>query len=84
MYVIAVECTLERVTARKYASDFTHLISIRNEHPGYKLCIVSEAGFTRGVKERADASQIDLITYTDLQTKFNDVRTLLMESALTS
>lgn len=66
-HAIAVECTTERVTARKYASDFAHLISIRHKHPTYRLCIVSEEGFTRGVKQRADASQIDLITYTDLQ-----------------
>jgi len=53
---IAVECTLERVTARKFGADFAHLMSIRTQHPQYRLCIVSASGFSRGVKDRADAA----------------------------
>lgn len=67
-HTMAVECTLERVNARKFAADFAHLISIRTQHPRYRLCIVSALGFSRGVKDRADASGIDLLTYTQLQS----------------
>lgn len=65
--VIAVECTLEYVTARKFAADFTHLIAIRTQNPSYRLCIVSARGFSRGVKDRAQVMGIDLLTHQELQ-----------------
>jgi len=66
--IIAIECTLERVTARKFAADFAHLMSIRTQNPQYRLCIVSNQGFSRGVKDRAKAAGIDLLMYSELKS----------------
>lgn len=67
---VYVEATTEYVDNTKYGKDLTKLMMIRQLVPDAHLLIVSSAGFTDHVRERANVSRVDTYTYDDLFRQF--------------
>lgn len=67
---IYVEATVELVDNAKYGKDLTKLALFREAEPEAQLLIVSSKGFTKEVKERAQATRIHTMTYSELFSKF--------------
>ena len=67
---IYIEVTIEYVDNAKYGKDVGKLSIISAKEPSAKKLIVSSRGFTAPVIERANASGIETLTYTDLFKRF--------------
>lgn len=67
---IYIEATIATVDNDKYAKDNTKLSAIHAQEPQSKLLIVSSAGFTLNVREKAKAARIDTKTYDELFAQF--------------
>lgn len=67
---IYVEVTVERVNTAKFGKDLTKLGPCREESPGCDFLIISPAGFTQEVLERAPASGVTCLSYDELFGRF--------------
>ena len=68
---IYVEITTEYVNTTKYGKDVTKFITIREVDREAKCIIVSQAGFTPDVIERAKAARVHTMTYDELFAQFS-------------
>ncbi|GAB3154155.1 hypothetical protein GCM10027258_57630 [Amycolatopsis stemonae] len=73
---VYIEATIQYVDNTKYGKDLTKLTMFRNE-PGAQRIIVSSAGFTPSVKERAKVEGIFTFTYNELFASFERVQPYL-------
>ena len=67
---IYIEATIEFVGTAKYGKDATKFMLVRTKDPSCVCICVSNVGFTAEVKERASASGVRTITYSDLFRSF--------------
>src|SRR5262249_16108822 len=67
---IYIEVTIEHVENDKYGKDLTKLAMMARIEPQDRRLIVSAGGFSPSVKERAEATGVELLTYDDLLMKF--------------
>jgi len=67
---IYIEVTTEKVDNTKYGKDLTKLSMIQKVFPRARCLIVSSAGFSLPVKERATTTGIETLTYEELFVKF--------------
>lgn len=67
---IYVEVTTERVDNVKYGKDSTKFLLLREREPDATLILVTSADFTNPVLERAKASRVQTLTYSDLFRRF--------------
>lgn len=73
---VYIEVTIQNVDVTKYGKDLTKLTMFRNE-PGAQRMIVSSAGFTPSVRERAKAEGILTFTYDELFASFERINPYL-------
>ena len=85
---VYLEVTVEYVDNAKYGKDMTKLSMVREQKPDAHLLIVSSQGFSLPVKERAEATRVRTLTYTELFAQFEQfepyVRHVVGDSALAS
>src|SRR5260221_13239532 len=67
---VYAEVTIEYVDTTKYGKDLTKLAMIRERDPNAHRIIVSSAGFSVPVRERAEASGVKTLTYEQLFARF--------------
>jgi len=67
---IYIEVTTEYVDNEKYGNDLTKLAIVREKDPTARGIIVSSSGFSVPVQERAKATRIETLTYTELFRRF--------------
>lgn len=67
---VYIEVTIEHVDNDKYGKDIGKLALIGEIEPSARRLIVSSRGFSLPVRERAQMSRIDTLTYTELFARF--------------
>ena len=67
---VYIEVTIEYVDNAKYGKDLTKLVMIREQEPDAQILIVSSKGFSLPVRERAEKTRIQTLTYEELFGKF--------------
>jgi uncharacterized protein YjbI with pentapeptide repeats len=67
---VYIEATIEYVNTAKYGKDLTKLAMLAAKEPRSQRLIVSSAGFSKAVIERAAATGIRTLTYSELFSKF--------------
>lgn len=67
---IYVEATTEYVDNDKYGKDVGKLALVQATNPNARCLIVSSKGFSLPVRERANATRIETLTYDELFAKF--------------
>ena len=70
MPTVYIEATVEHVNNDKYAKDLTKFAMLRQIDPQCICIIVSTQGFSGPVRERAEKTSIECLTYDDLFKRF--------------